>query len=87
MSTDNTPTCILKSAYIEATTVLDAMQKSDETHTDPHLPTKTTKFIAHICSIYAHMKSNFEQSCTQTVRRYEILLHTKTSGELKNFSE
>ena len=86
-STDNTPTRIFKSVYIEATTALDAMQKSDEKHTDPHLPTETTEFIANICSIYAHMKSNFEQSCTTTVRRHETLLHTTATRELNTFSE
>ena len=64
-STDNTPTRIFKGAYIEATSALDAIEKSTRTHTDPHLPSETTEFIANICSIYANIKSSFEHSCKQ----------------------
>ena len=84
---DNTPTRIFKGAYIEATSTLDAIEKSAQTHTDPHLPSETTEFVANICSIYATIKSSFEHSCKQQISEYQSIPQTVASEHYEIFNK
>ena len=84
-STDDIPTRIFKGAYVGATATLDLIKISEIPHTDPQPPSETSEFIAYICSIYANIKSNFKQSCIQSVRTHKESLQVKTSEQLELF--